>query len=72
VRMWYRGVGAIFLGTAVFGVAGGVRMVTIRSIRLTSLGNKKKLYVRGKSMCVMIPVWRTLSGSCVWRWRSVK
>jgi len=48
VRIWYRGVGAIFLATAVFGVAGGVRMAISTSIRLTSLGNKQKAICEGK------------------------
>jgi len=42
VRMWYRGGEAIFLVTGLFSLVGGVRMVTIRSIRLTSVGNNQK------------------------------
>ena len=48
VRIWYRGGGAIFLGTAVFGVGGGVRIAISRSIRLTSEWNNQKTVREGK------------------------
>jgi len=35
---------------------GGVRMAIRRSIRVTSVGRIKKLYVRGNSSCVLTPI----------------
>jgi len=39
------GGGAIFLVTGLFGLLGGVRMVIIRSISLTPVGNNEKKIV---------------------------
>ena len=33
---------------------------------------KKKLYVRGNSRCILIPIWGTQSDTYMWRWRSVE
>ena len=69
--MWYRGQGHLSCVVWLLVLVGGSVWRLSRSECVTSAG-EIKLNVKGNRSCVCMPVWVTLSGSDVWRWRSVE